>query len=244
MSETPVHRWIAAVAPGRRFVDIGGVGEWAANERVSQAIAAGAARAAVADILPAGSDHWRAFRDRMEGLGIPPGAYDSYPEVDITDPGLAARLPGFDVVHCTGILYHCPDPVASLRNLRRAAGRWLIVNTIVCPARVENEAGALAVPDGAALFLPGLSETERAVLRLRYLRKYGWDLDVNAPRPRAPGAAMPHVMPDGRLSCLPCWWLFTVPAFRALLRLLELDIRDEWTWDDHAHFALCERAGG
>ena len=54
---------------------------------------------------------------------------------------------------------------------------------------------------------------------------------------------MAHVAPDGGLSCIAWWWLFSIPAFRAVLRLLGFDIRDEWTWQDHAHTALCERAG-
>lgn len=247
MIDDPVRRWIAAVAPGRSFVDIGGIGEWSRQERVSQAVAAGAASSAMADIEPANSEYWRFFHERMAELGIPREAYGSHAGVDITRPDLAERLPAFDVVHSTGILYHCPDPVTALHNLRRVTGRWLIVNTVVCPRRVENAAGALALPEGAALFLPGLSEAERDVLRLHWQTKLDWSpdygLDYVAPRPRTPGAAMPHLTPEGRLSHWPYWWLFTVPAFRALLRLLEFDVRDEWTWHDHAHFALCERAG-
>jgi hypothetical protein len=246
-ADDPVHRWIGDIAPGRSFVDIGGIGEWSLHERVSQALAAGAASATMADILPAGSDYWRFFHDKMAGLGIGRDAYGSHAGVDVTRPDLAERLPAFDVVHCTGILYHCPDPVAALHNLRRATGRWLIVNTIICPPRIENAAGTLALPDGAALFLPGLSEAERDVLRLRYREHLGWSpdygLDYVAPRPGTPGADMPHMAADGGLSCLPYWWLFSPNAFRALLRTLGLAIRDEWTWHEHAQFALCERAG-
>jgi hypothetical protein len=249
MNGDPIHRWITAVAPGRSFVDIGGIGEWSERERISQSVAAGATRSAVADILPADSDYWRHFHERMAKRGIPRSAYDSHAGVDITRPDLAGRLPAFDVVHCTGILYHCPDPVAALHNLRSLTGRWLIVNTVVCPDRVENAAGAIALPAGAALFLPGLSEAERGVLRLHYQTKFGWSPDYGLdyvaprPRPRAPEAVMPHVAPDGSLSCMAWWWLFSIPAFRSLLQLLGFDIRDEWTWEDHAHCALCERAG-
>lgn len=243
MDGDPIHRWIAAVAPGRSFVDIGGIGEWSVHERIGQALAAGASHAAMADIKPAESPYWRYFHDRMAERGVARDAYDSHAEVDITRPGLAERLPAFGVVHCTGVLYHCPDPVAALHNLGRVAGRWLIANTLICPRRVENAAGTLALPEGAALFLPGLSEAERDVLRLHYQAKFGWNLDDMAPRPRTPGAAMPHVALDGELSCWPYWWLFTDEAFRRLLRLIGFDIRDEWTWEEHAHCALCERAG-
>ncbi|GAA0607908.1 hypothetical protein GCM10009416_50910 [Craurococcus roseus] len=243
MDGDPIHRWIADIVPGRSFVDIGGIGEWSKQERVTQSVAAGAARSAMADIEPADSEYWRFFHKLMYKHGIARDAYDSHAEVDVTRADLAERLPPSDVVHCTGVLYHCPDPVAAVDNLRRVTGRWLIVNTVVCPQRVENAAGTLALPSGAALFLPGLSEAERDVLRLHYRTKFGWSIDDTAPRPRAPGVKMPHVMPDGRLNHWPYWWLFTIHSFRSLLQLLRFDIRDEWTWEDHAHCVLCERVG-
>ncbi len=124
MGGDPTHRWIAAVVPGRSFVDIGGIGEWSVNERVSQAVAIGAARVAVADVEPEGSDFWRFFHGRMAERGVPRGAYESHPEVDIRDPDLPTRLPAFEVVHCAGIFYHCPDPVTALRILRRVTSGW------------------------------------------------------------------------------------------------------------------------
>lgn len=241
MDNDPIHRWIAEVVPGRSFVDIGAIGEWSARERAGQAIAAGAASTAVADIQPAESAYWRVFHERMDGLGFPRDAYTSHAGVDVGQPDLAARLPASDVVHCTGVLYHCPDPIAAMRNLCGLAGRWLIVNTVVCPARVVNAAGSLSLPDGAALLVPGLSETERAVLRLHYQSKFGWDLDSVSPRPDAADPVFTYVTADGQLNWIPYWWLFTVPAFRGLLRLFRFEIRDEWTWEAHAHAMLCER---
>lgn len=243
MDGDPIHRWIADIVPGRGFVDVGGIGEWSKHERISQSVAAGAARSAMADIEPAGSDYWRHFHESMARRGIAQDAYESHAGLDVTRSDFAERLPAFDVVHCTGVLYHCPDPVTALHNLRRATGRWLIVNTLVCPQWVENAAGALALPNGAALFLPAISEGERNVLRLHYRTKFGWSIDDTAPRPGVPGAVMPHLMPDDRLNHWPYWWLFTIESFRGLLRLFRFDIRAEWTWEDHAHCALCERAG-
>ena len=106
------------------------------------------------------------------------------------------------------------------------------------------------LPGGPTPLPASLSEAERAVLRLHYQTKFGWSpdygLDYVAPRPRpsAPEAVMAHVAPEnGRLSCMAWWWLCSIPAFSALPRLLRLHIRDEWTWEAQAHFALCEVAG-
>ena len=46
---------------------------------------------------------------------------------DINDPDLPARLGRFDVVFCSGIIYHVPNPVLTLEQLRRLCGRVLIL---------------------------------------------------------------------------------------------------------------------
>lgn len=240
MALSPVEQWIAEVVPGRSFIDIGGIGEWSVNERIGCALAAGASQAAMADIEPFTSDYWRAFHERMAARGIGRDRYACHERVDVRQPALRDRLPVFDVVHSTGILYHLPDPVTALHNLCGLVGRWLVVNTVVLPERVENAHGTVTLPGSAALFLPGLSETERDVLRDHYCGKFGWSIDDVAPRPRQRDAQMPHVTDQGP-SCWPYWWLFGIPAFRALVRLMRFEIRAEWTWEDHAHFLLCER---
>lgn len=241
MAEDPVQHWIRRIGTGQSLVDIGGIGELSINERVSQALAAGCLGVAMADIQPFSSHYWVHFYQLMEQRGITRDRFASYERIDIRAHDLPALLPKFDIVHSTGILYHLPDPATALWNLIQVSNRWLIINTVITPQVVENERGRVALPDGAGLFLPGLSEQERAVLQLRYQTKFGWDLNFTSPRVTDREAAMPHMDAEGRLSPWPYWWLFTIPAFRALAELMHLRIHDEWTWEEHCHFMLCEK---
>jgi hypothetical protein len=238
-----VDGWIARIAAGRGFVDIGGIGEWSGNEKVSLALRSGARRAAVADILPFASPYWAAFHERMRSLGIARDAYESVERADVTRAGLPLRLPGFDAVYASGIVYHCPDPMGAVHNLARTAGRWLVVNTVVLPEAMETPAGTLRFRGSTGLFLPGIGEAERDVLRAHYRAKFGWDIDGPAPRPeQAAGSVMPWVLGDGTLSCAPYWWFLTPAAFRGMARAAGLVVREEWCWEEHILFLLCEKA--
>jgi hypothetical protein len=237
----PVERWITGLVAGRTFVDIGGIGVQSTNERVTFASRAGASRVTMADIRPFSYYEWTIFAEKCAKAGVTD--VERIDQVDITSPDLANRMPVSDLVHCTGILYHVPDPVSTVRNLLTVVGRHLIVNTITVPARVENDEGALAFDGNVALFLPGTSERERRILDAHYRNRYGWTLDDIAPRLEGQPAdtvKMPY-LEDGRPSCWPYWWLMTDDCVRSLLRLFGLRIVEEWKWDNHCLFCLCER---
>jgi hypothetical protein len=237
-SPNPIKAWIDRIAPSQSLIDIGGIGENSTNERVSEAAAAGATQVAMADIEPFTSPYWSTFRQKMANLGVT--GYEEYERVDIRDAELIRRLPTFEIVHCTGIVYHLPDPSTGVYNLSRLARRWLIINTIVLPERIENDQGSLLTEGSRVLFLPALSEGERAVLRTHYELKFGWSIDVTAPRLDDPNPMMPYVADTG-LSCWPYWWLFSHDAFRCLVRMMGFRIHDQWLWEDHTLALLCER---
>jgi hypothetical protein len=237
-----IDRWIADVVPGRTFVDIGGIGVNSTNERVTFAARSGARRAAMADIRPFSYYEWTVFDEKCAAAGVTD--IDRYDNVDITSPQLADLLPRFDVVHCTGIFYHLPSPVSAFDTLQRVVGQHLIVNTVTIPERVSNDKGILEYSGNVALLLAGLSGRERAILDAHYQGKFGWKLDEVAPPLEAQdGAVMPFIK-DGQLSCWPYWWLMTDDCFRSLIRLMGFVIRDEYKWEDHCLFCLCERAEG
>jgi hypothetical protein len=235
----PIDRWISDVVPGRTFVDIGGIGMNSTNERVTFAAQAGAARVAMADIRPFGFHEWVTFDRAMETAGLT--TVDRYDQVDITSTTLRDRLPAFDVVHCTGIFYHLPNPVETLRTLDRVVGDRLIINTVTVPERIENEEGRLDFAGNVALFLPGIDARERAILGAHYQRKFGWSInDVAPPLDGQAGAKMPYIA-DGQFSCWPYWWLMSDACFRSLLRLMRYRIDAEWKWEDHCLACLCSR---
>jgi hypothetical protein len=237
----PVDHWIARLVPNLTFVDVGGIGVNSVNERVTFAARAGASRVSMADIRPFSYYEWEVFNQKVAAAGI--SDLDRFENVDIADPALATKLPRFDLVHCTGIFYHLPSPVLAFDTLQRIVGRYLIINTVTIPERVETPDGALEFRGNVALFLPGLSERERRILAAHYDGRYGWVLEDVAPRLEAQsGAKMPY-RPGGQFSSWPYWWLMTDDCFRSLIRLMGFAIRDEWKWDNHCLFCLCEREG-
>ncbi|UPY37191.1 hypothetical protein [Sediminicoccus sp. KRV36] len=228
--------WIAAVAPGRSFVDIGGIRERSGNERASWAQRCGAVDVAMADILPLEHELWAYFRDSTRAHQI--HDIDFRPETDVDHPGFAQKLGRFDIVNAASLLYHAPNPIHTLLNLRRVVGEYLIASTVVVPDAVENAEGRVSFAAASALFLPALRGRERAVLRRYYLDRFQVDLDIHAPA--SDGAKMPYVT-QGAPSTWPYWWFFTKSAFERALELLEMRILDRHTWQDHAHFVFLRR---
>jgi SAM-dependent methyltransferase len=239
-SPDPIERWLTSHVPGRTFADIGGIGMSALNERVSLALKAGATRAAMVDLRPSDYVEWKQFRERCAAEGV--SGYEEFSEVDINDPALADKIGSYDVVNCTGIFYHLPSPVNAFENLREVVGEYLVVNTVTVPERIENSAGALEFHGSVALFLPGIDEHEREVLRKHYGAKFEWSIDDVAPLLHDQTMTTTPWREDGGLSCWPYWWLFSDTAFRGLVRLMGFEILDEWKWEDHALAVLARKA--
>lgn len=231
-----VDQWIAAVAPGRSFLDIGGIREQAGNERASWALRCGARDVAMADQLPLDDDQWAHFRDQARAHGILD--VDFRPGMDVDDPGFAAKLGCFDIVNSAILLYHAPNPIHTLLNLRRVVGEYLIIHTVVVPDEVENAEGRVSFPAASALFLPALRGRERAVLRRHYQDRFGFDLDLHAP---GSDDATRRYVRKGAASPWPWWWFFTRSAFEGALEMLEMRVLDRHTWRDHGHFVFLRR---
>jgi hypothetical protein len=236
----PIDEWIASVVPGCSFADVGGIGLDSVNERISTALANAASRAAMVDIRPASYHEWDVFRDVL-AKKLHEGAVEEFPSVDINDLRLAERVGTYDVVNCTGILYHLPSPLHAFDNLAKIVERHLVINTVTMPETIENEAGVLRLEGSAALFLPGISEQDRSVLSLHYERKFGWSIDDYVPAPCDQATALMPWREDGEFSCWPYWWLLTDQAFRAVVELMGFSILDEWKWEDHALHLFAER---
>lgn len=233
-----VDEWIARIAPGQSLVDIGGIGEFSTNERCTWAQRCGASRVGVADFEPFEHHLWTHWRTETARQGIT--GIEEFQRANIDDPELPKIIGRWDIVHSTGILYHVPNPVHSILNIRRAARRWLILNTVVVPEVIENAAGRLRFPGSAVAFFAALRGEERAVMAEHYREQFGMDIDALAPV-RQDGAVMPY-MREGEPSYYPYWWIFTRTSFEAALEILEMRVRDRWTWRDHAHFVLLERS--
>jgi hypothetical protein len=239
-SKDQIDKWISRLVPGKSFVDIGGVGEKAINERVTFAHLAGARSCAMADIMPTSHAWWDSFRNKCTSLGLP--AFKELGDVDIRSRESMKGLGRVDVVHSTGIFYHLASVPDALWSLRSIVGEYLITNTITFPTKVENEVGTVELPDCGVVFLPAMTETERKVIGKHYQDKFGsragWkDVDFMSPRPD--NQTTVQYVEYGELSCGPNWFLYSDNAFRALLRGCRLEILDEYKWQDHTLQVLC-----
>jgi hypothetical protein len=158
-------RFIREVVAGKSFCDVGGL--WGTvRERVSVAVKAGASMASMLDVTPVGDPLWRAFGARMLGLSVP--------EVHCLTSDLH-QYDGaaFDVVHCSGVLYHCPEPEVTLAALRRLTRHHLILSCSVIPPELADGRGwvplwQLTADDAAHMadyWRPAVSDTAIGLTR-------------------------------------------------------------------------------
>jgi len=221
----PRDRFIHRVAKNKSFVDVGGL--WGTKgERVSVAHAAGARELTMIDGCTAGDEWWQKFEARRQDLGVPPVRSISGEIVQLSQSDASLK---FEVVHCSGVLYHAAEPLRLLRALRTVTTGHLILSSCITDTVIENEAGTLRVPDGGALFVPALTAQERAIVYNRWSPAVGRnaigltndDTDWN---------------PD---DTGPWWWLPTTKALAAMCRVAGFVVEDvaEY-WDGHAASVL------
>lgn len=174
------------------------------------------------DMSPAGSHWWEKFETRCRGLNVPPvrGISD-----DVMRLAAAADVPRFDVVHCSGILYHIPDQFQFLRAMRAVTGEYLILTSSITETHIRNEAGELVVPEAGSLFLPALSEAERAVLKAHWWPTLG-DGSLGLTRD----------IPSWDLNDFgPWWWLPTTAALARMCDVAGFEVQEiEHLWNGHA----------
>jgi SAM-dependent methyltransferase len=69
---------------------------------------------------------------------------------DIHDPAVVAEAGPHDVVWCSGVLYHCPDPFLTVRRLREVtAGRLLLATEVMPEVRGVLRAATILPPPSA-----------------------------------------------------------------------------------------------
>lgn len=189
---------IARHVPGRSFVDVGCM--WRVDGAYAfHALASGAAAVTGIDVNPATA----AFAERN-------AAVDDrvrFVQSDLNDPALPGRVGAFDVVFCSGVLYHVPNPVFSIEQLRRLCRGTLILTTA---SVLERET------PHAAVFLPYLQAAARDRLDFPvHARKRGLDSAVIERR--------------GYANWL---WLPTPSCLRAMIRFSGFEIL--WCYE-HRH---------
>jgi hypothetical protein len=215
-------QWIPQAVAGKSFIEVGGL--WGVvHEQITIAHAAGAT--SLTEIDWAEEELWQSFRERCSAAQVP-----DYKCVagDINNPELTAALEPADVVHCSGVLYHCPHPLYTLQQLRRLTKQTLLLGCATIPERVANAAGELRLESGSALFVPAASPFQLSILA-QYMAEVG--------ARHIPG--IDQSLPDGWkvTDYEPWWWYFTSSFVESLLTLAGFRVRYMAPyWRSHATY--------
>jgi hypothetical protein len=207
MAEDNRDAYLQQFVKDKTFIDVGGL--WGlVNEKVTVAHDYGAISVAMMDIWKPDDEWWVKFRERYSCRGIP-RVDEIYGSVDNSQ--LVSSIGRFDVVHASGLLYHCPNPVLTLRNLHQICGGTLILATAVMPPEIENEYGRLVFESDAAYYVPALSEPKRRIVDAYIKARYGGGAyGVNEPIDA-------WFFDDGHPNYGPWWWLWSASYVQALL---------------------------
>jgi SAM-dependent methyltransferase len=133
----------------KSFIDVGCM--WGVNGFFSfLAEELGAKEVVAFDIYPTTEEFNRLKHDRNSNVKYVRGDINSKESMNI--------LGKFDVVYCTGLLYHVPDPLYTLSRLKDISKDVLILGTHVIPElnNIQN----------TAVFYPYLSEKQRDIWNL------------------------------------------------------------------------------
>lgn len=232
-----VNEWMSRIVPGKTFTDIGGL--WGTiGERVSMAAKHNPASLTMIDTTPDES-LWDAFRKRLKDKGIDEKTVRQI-RADVEAPGFAQKAGKYDVVYCSGLLYHSPNPMHFLWPLSDVVGEYLIFGSIVLADRFR---GLLGLPYGMPLsvFVAALDDVQRKFVADAY--KF---------HDSTPAVGISHPVTtwvcntprEGGLlhNTAPFWWLYCPVTVASMLNLAGFDVLDNFPgWEDRVMFYVCKK---
>ena len=222
----PRDEFLSQVVKGKSFADVGGL--WGTvSEKVSVAHGYGASALTMIDVATSADEEWRLFEERRRELGLPSVNCIIGDVMSLVESN---SCPQFDVVHCSGVLYHMPDPLRLMAALRKITREYLILGSAVSPTQIQSDEGVLHLPKAAAFFIPALQDRERAILSSHWWRFVGDQaLGLTGPQPS---------WRSDNFS--PWWWLPTVEALSAICAAAGFRCHKGayYAWDEHAYVLL------
>jgi hypothetical protein len=140
----PVEAVIGELAPGRSFLDVGAI--WSVHGRTAfLAEEQGASSVTALDLMRPTAEYEREHERRNSRVRFVMG--------DLHDPDVQRSVGRHDVVWCSGVLYHAPNPVQTIESLAALTADVLVVISATVPE----------VPgvEQACVFFPALSSRAR-----------------------------------------------------------------------------------
>ena len=180
-------------AAGRTFCDVGCM--WKVHGRIAfVAEEAGATAVTGVDVMEP-SDEFVAEHERRNSKVRFVGG-------DLHDAETVAEVGTHDVVWCSGVLYHAPNPVLTLQRLRELTGELLILQTMTLPELPGVKQGLV--------FYPGVPN---AGLYARWGEQASRSLRLPEP---------------GEDPYAPWWWGISHSALDAMLRAARFEPVERW----------------
>ena len=199
--------WVREHAPGRSFADIGGLFKLM-GDMAFLAEECGATEVTLFDVgdpdLPAeGHLEWGDFESKRTARG----SSVRYVQGDLEEHVSAQRIGVHDVVFYSGVLYHTPNPVLQLLQLRRITGELLYLSTLTMPE----------VPGfpQACVYYPYLDAADRAPFQAGY-HWSGDLLGIGRPVDERPMYGYGN-----------CFWGISRSALLAMLRTARFEVVEE-----------------
>ena len=192
---------IRDLSPGKSFADVGGM--WNIDgEMAFRAEEAGAGPVALVDAMPATPEFEAERRRRNSQVAFHRG--------DLHDRAFVEGIGSFEVVWCTGVLYHSPNPVQLLTHLRAMTEKTLVFGTQIIPEipGVEN----------ACVFYPGLSAGARDALAWPHADAAKGMVGIGTPFDPKPENLYAN-----------WWWGVTPSALRGMLEATGFKLESELT---------------
>lgn len=189
--------WIRAHAPGRSFADVGGL------FRLTGDVAFYAEEAGATDVtlFDAGDAALTDFPVKREERG----SQVRFVQGDLEDPASIEAVGAHDIVWSIGVIYHSPNPVRQLMNLRELTRELLYLGTHTIPE--------LPGAANACIYYPHLGERERAAYQAAH---------------REPMAGLGAPFEDKpMLGHANFWWGLTGSALRAMLATARFEVVEQ-----------------
>ncbi len=209
----PQNEWIRQFASGKTFADVGGL--WGTKgEKVTHAVKAGAAAATMVDIQKPDHHLWAKFHEHCEKLGVTDYECKT---ANLDDPSISQKIGEYELIHCNGIVYHCPNPIYTISQFTKICTEYLILGSAIVPDSISNEKGTFILEPGSAMFIPSLNQKQKEVVVEHF----------NQAGVKAGGLTIP--LPGGRWNVReygPWWWLFTADFLDGALEAVGFEILD------------------
>ena len=180
-------------AAGKSFCDVGCM--WKVNGRIAfVAEEAGASKVTGVDVMEA-TDEFRAEHERR-------GSAVRFVHGDLHEPATVEDVGPHEVVWCSGVLYHAPNPVLTLQRLRELTTELLILQTMTLPELPGVRQGLV--------FYPGVPNPR---LYARWGEQAARSLRLPEP---------------GEDPYAPWWWGISRSALDAMLRAARFEPIEHW----------------